>query len=307
MPIDARRLRDAQSLKVDTALIDKVIEKEIADIPVLPAIVTRILAIVNDPRSSSEELSHLISLDQGLSAKLLRIANSAYYSFHHRVETIQQAVILMGFNLVRDLALTISVYNLLKSKAEHPYTLDWKQFWNHSVAAAVAASLFARTRHPRSGGMADAVFISGLLHDMGKLFLVSHFPNQYAVTLAFAKRYNVTLQEAEKQVMGTDHTLVGRSMGEHWHFPTLLLAAIQGHHHPLREFEWAALTHAGDWLAWQVGIGACEQATAPVLLPEVENWLGLSEADYAEVLRQWEKQFEAAQEIVRAGDGGNPS
>src|SRR5437764_5120821 len=126
---------DVKSIRIDRAVFQQTLEKKLADLPPLPAVVTRIMQTINSPTTSADELSRLISLDQGLSSKILRIVNSAYYGFPKRISTITHAVVILGFNTVRNLVLGVSAFGMLPQKASAS-GLNRTKFWEHSVAVA---------------------------------------------------------------------------------------------------------------------------------------------------------------------------
>src|ERR1043166_8004865 len=131
---------DVKSIRIDRAVFQETLEKKLADLPPLPAVVTKIMQTVNDPDTSAEDLNRLISMDQGLSSKVLRIVNSAYYGFPKLISTITHAVVILGFNTVRNLVLGVSAFGMLPQKGMSS-GLNRTKFWEHSVATAVAASV----------------------------------------------------------------------------------------------------------------------------------------------------------------------
>jgi putative nucleotidyltransferase with HDIG domain len=292
---------DNKTVRLDQALFQQTLEKKLADLPPLPAVVTRILQTVNDPRISAEELSRLISLDQGLSSKILRIVNSAYYGFPKRISTVTHAVVILGFNTVRNLVLGVSAFGMLTQKSGSS-GLDRTKFWEHCVAVAVASSVMAKKRRPVNRSVSEEAFIAGLLHDIGKLFLDCYFPVQYAVTLLFGQREALSVLASEQRVLEIDHAAVGRRIAEHWNFPPLLASAIGGHHEPVsgsEHFESTALIHAADWIVWQAGCGGMQTEVMPELAGSVEEWLGFTAEDYDWVQLQWRRQYDAAHDILR--------
>jgi putative nucleotidyltransferase with HDIG domain len=291
---------EVKTIRIDRIVFQQTLEKKLADLPPLPAVVTKIMATINDPGASSDELSKLIVLDQGLSSKILRIVNSAYYGFPKRISTITHAVVILGFNTVRNLVLGVSAFGMLPQKTANT-GLHRAKFWEHSVATAVAASVLAKKRKPQSRSVVEEAFVCGLLHDIGKLFLDCYFPVQYAVCMAFAVREDIPLIEAEKRVLDMDHALVGRRIADHWNFPPSLGAALGSHHDPESDpecFETAAIIQAADWVSWKMGHGSPDITKAPELSPEVQEWLAFTEEDYAWVMAEWERQFAAAQDLV---------
>ena len=297
---------DVKSIRIDRAVFQQTLEKKLADLPPLPAIVTRIMETVNNPETSAEDLNKLISMDQGLSSKVLRIVNSSYYGFPKRISTITHAVVILGFNTVRNLVLGVSAFGLLGQKSM-PYGLNRGKFWEHSVATAMASGILARKRLPKIRTAPDEVFIGGLLHDLGALFLDSYFPVQYAVGMAFAAREGKTSRDAENMVLGIDHVMVGRRIAEFWNFPPHLVAMLGSHHDPTREtenFELTALVHAGNWLAWECKYQASEHTVAHPLDPVVEEWLALDEETIEWAKQETVQQVKASEDLLRLAREG---
>jgi putative nucleotidyltransferase with HDIG domain len=296
---------EVKTIRIDRVVFQQTLEKKLADLPPLPAVVTRIMQTINNPTTSAEELSRLISLDQGLASKILRIVNSAYYGFPKRISTITHAVVILGFNTVRNLVLGVSAFGMLPQKGTSS-GLNRAKFWEHSVAVAIMSSAITKKRNPQTRSAMEEAFIVGLLHDLGKLFLDCYFPVQFAVCVAFAGRENISQVEAEKRVLDIDHTIVGRKIAEHWNFPPMLTNAIGAHHAPdpaTEHFDMAAVILVADWMVWQAGVPSTEGVCAPELPQAIDDWLMFSEQDFADVRADWEAQYHAAKDLLRLVSG----
>lgn len=292
---------DVKSIRIDRTVFTQTLEKKLSDLPPLPAVVGRIVETVNNPDSTAEDLNRLISMDQGLSAKILRIVNSAYYGFPKRISTLTQAVVILGFNTVRNLVLGVSAFGILSQKSM-PYGLNRMQFWEHSVSTGIAGSLIAKKRLPKVRSAGEEAFIGGLLHDVGALFLDSYFPVQYAVAMAFAAREGKTSCDSEAMVLGIDHATVGRRIAEYWNFPQHLVLIIGGHHDPMRNKEASELVciaHAGEWLAWECGYKMCDHTQPHPLDPDVAEWLAFDEAMWETIKEELAVQFKAAEGLLQ--------
>lgn len=299
-------LPDVKSIHIDRNVFQQTLEKKLADLPPLPIVVMKIMETVNNPDTSAEDLNRLITMDPGLASKVLRIVNSAYYGFPKRISTITHAVVILGFNTVRNLVLGVSAFGLLTQKSM-PYGLNREQYWEHSVSVAVGSNILARKRLARLRNAPDETFIGGLLHDLGSLFLDSYFPVQYAVAMAFAARESKSAWEAEKMVLGIDHMTVGRRIAEHWNFPPHLVAMVGGHHEPSRYKEYydmVAVVHAADWLAWQLEHKSSQHTKHPGLLPEIITWLGFAEDDWEGAKRETVAQIKACEGLLQVAREG---
>jgi HD-like signal output (HDOD) protein len=265
----------AKSLAIDPAEFQLMLDQQLSNLPPLPAVVLKVIEIVNREDTSAADLNRLISLDQGLSTRLLRIVNSAYYGFPRRISTVTHAIVILGFNCVRNLVLGVSAFDMLSRKAGGA-GLNRERFWKHSVAAAMAASLIVEKSNIRTSAQTEEFFLAGLLHDVGKLFLDCYFPSQYAVAVAFADRESMPTVEAERLILETDHAIVAQRVAEAWNFPPSLASVIGMHHDPDQKspfFESTAVVHAADWLAWDVDMGSTDSTHGPELSPVVAEWL----------------------------------
>ena len=196
------------------------------ELPPVPAVAAHVMAIVADDRSSATDLSEVIATDHALTAKLLRMSNSAYYSFARPVENVRDAVTLLGVRQVREVAVTMSLMDAFES-TEKDSDFDLELFWAHSVAVAVIAEgVAAATRLARP---ADA-FTAGIVHDIGRLVLHQARPEQFLEAVADASDSGRALAEAETERTGFSHAGLGRALGERWNFPAALVNAVGSHH-----------------------------------------------------------------------------
>ncbi len=191
---------------------------EIAELRPLPAAAVRVLQIAEGERFSAHELAQAIGADQALTAKLLRLANSAYYGFSRQITTVRDAVVLLGFRAVRTAALTSSVIDALPG-ANH---LDQEQIWGFSVTVGMLAEVLARAH----GRHQDEAFTAGVLHNIGRLALDQHRPEALQAARRLATERNVTVWQTERQLLGFSDTELGGGMALHWNFPQELVDAV---------------------------------------------------------------------------------
>jgi HD-like signal output (HDOD) protein len=204
--------------------LDELVE-EIAELRPLPAVATSILRLTEHDRFSAHELASAISADQALSAKLLRLSNSAYYGFPRQIGTVRDAVVLLGFRTVRSTTLASCVIGTL-SGANH---LNYEEFWHFSVSTGMLAEMLARTE----GVHQDTAFTAGILHNIGLLALDQHHPELLEAALEHSVEHGVTRHEAELAVLGYTDAELGGALAEAWSFPEELAAAIRDHALPL--------------------------------------------------------------------------
>ncbi len=276
----------------------RIIEEELQDLPPLPAVVTRVLQTVNDPTTSAGDLYRIISADQAISGKILRLVNSSYYGFPRKITTITHAVVILGFNTVRNLATSLGVFNAFDGARRTALNRD--EFWAHSLATGVAASLIARRKNI-SAKAAEEVFVGGLLHDMGKLFLDQYFPDQYAIAVKLAKAANISIWDSEKTALGIGHVMVGKRISEKWNLPPALTSMIALHHQPNYAkdfFDIVAVIHTADFLVRKIGIGAAGDDQIPVIAPEVQQWLAFTPAVWDSLEQETVRKFDESREFL---------
>ncbi|MFC1564624.1 HDOD domain-containing protein [candidate division KSB1 bacterium] len=250
--------------------------QSIKRLPTLPIIFEKILDTIDDPRSSAAELQETIKNDQSITAKVLNMANSAYYGYTKQVSDLTRAVVILGFDMVKNIALSVSVFNLFPN-GEEEAVFDREKFWLHSIATGYLGKIIAEECNYYEP---DKAFISCLLHDLGKVVLDSCFEKKYVDTVKLMKIQKISLRDAEEQVFGCSHTDVGYWLGEKWNFPDELLESIKNHHDPTisakRHAQLTYLTYLANIICQeeQVGLGGSQ---LPVhLLPETFDILKLT-------------------------------
>lgn len=213
----------------------EIILKRIRDIPSLPEVVNRILEILGHPNTPASEIAKLISYDPGLTSKVLRMVNSAAYGFQRQISSIQHGIMILGFNNVRGLVLSASIFKLFEGHT-HPGGLNHKKFWEHSLGTAVAARMLAKQlRIPE----ADDIFSAAMLHDIGKVVMDVYFSEDYRTVLATAQQRGILPHGSEfyvleQAIMGVTHTSIGSFLATKWKLPVNITEVIQHHHQPHR-------------------------------------------------------------------------
>jgi putative nucleotidyltransferase with HDIG domain len=283
----------------------RIIEDELQDLPPLPAVVVRVMQTINDPTTSAADLNRLISSDQAIASKVLRLVNSSYYGFPRRISTITHAVVILGFNTVRNLTTSLGVFNAFDSHGAQT-ALDRNQFWAHSIGTAVAAGVVAK-RKAIPTKLAEEVFVGGLLHDIGKLFLDQYFPDQYAIALKLAKAAKISIWDAEKTALGVGHALVGKRIAEKWNLPPSLTSMVTLHHQPAfakESFEITAVVHAADRIAHKLALGYGGDDLVPALAPEVQQWLALPPQVWDSIEQETLQKYADSKEFLKMAGGG---
>jgi HD-like signal output (HDOD) protein len=255
----------------------------------LPSIYLRLNEVTNDARSTSTDVARVIQEDTSLSARLLRLVNSAFYGFPSRVDTITQAINLVGTNQVLELALASSVLRAFDGIPKERVDMD--SFWRHSIGTAIASRTLAlRRRVPN----AERLFVAGLLHDVGRLVLFLEEPDAMAGALEAAVRDEQLLVEAERAAFGFDHADVGRALLAAWKLPTALQEAVGRHHAPSRVGDGsldAATVHVADVIANALELGFSGERLVPAFDAAAWDALRIEPAELPLVAVDVERQY----------------
>ena len=201
------------------------INGNIKKLPTLPTIFSAISDAMADPRVTNEDVAKIISGDQASTFKILQVANSAFYGFRNRIDTISQAIMVLGFNEVRNIVLALSVINLF-SKEKENLNFNPVNFWAHSIGVGIITRMIGK-----ESGLTNLenYFVSGILHDIGKLFFYVFAPAEYTQVLRIVEEKDCTMSQAETEVFGFDHALLGAQIAERWHLTPNVIFAIKYH------------------------------------------------------------------------------
>ena len=231
----------------------KRITESIIGLPTLPTVVAKMIELVDNPRTSASSLARLIAADQALTARILKLANSAYYGFSREISTVNMAIVVLGFNTVKDMGLSLSVFDVFKSGKPNT-SFDLTRFWEHSIACGIASRMLARSYRTRFTGEA---FVAGLLHDIGKVILNQYFQEEFLAIIEDQRR-GITLEEAETGIIGTRHTQIGSWLAEKWNLPRIISRTLLYHHEPWapdKENLFIAIVSLADHLCHLCGFG----------------------------------------------------
>lgn len=208
----------------------KSIQANIAGMPSLSTTVVKVLQTCNDPNASANHLQRVISLDPVLTARVLKLINSAYYSLGKPILSLTRAIIMLGLNTVKNLALSFAVIDAFKVKAAgQSFTVD--EFWRHSLGVGVVAKYLAALTGS-SPEDRETYFVAGLLHDLGKLPLLMQFPVDYDRVCQAVRSGSEALHRHEARCLGLDHGTVGGIVAQKWQLGPTLADALSHHHNP---------------------------------------------------------------------------
>jgi len=259
------------------------------DVSSLPMIFFRLNEAMNCPRSSIADISKIIAENPGLTARLLRIVNSPLYNFPGKIETISRAVVILGTQQLRDLALATSVLKLFDRIPEDLVSME--SFWQHSVACGLAARILATYRNEPN---VERLFVAGILHDIGRLIIYSKIGDLAREALVRAQARSMLLREAEQEVIGFDHAAVGRVAVRAWRLPASLEEVVGFHHHPREAARFpveAAIVHIADLIAHVLELGTSGERFVPPLEKEAWERVALPTSVLSRAMEQVDRQF----------------
>ncbi|RPI20312.1 MAG: HDOD domain-containing protein, partial [Acidobacteria bacterium] len=215
----------------------------------------KVLKTVSDHGSRDHDLESLITRDQPLTAKILRIANSSLLGARQPVSTLRQAILVLGKRRLRSLVLAASIDGVVRSRA-----MKNRQMWEHALAVAVASEFLAEACHYPDG---QEAFVCGLLHDLGKVVMDRSLPNEYQQVLDRVYNEQVWFAEAERTILGFDHTAVGGLVAQKWNLPAVLQEVVREHHNPAAatlDPHLCAIVSLADAVCVKQGIGPSKRA-----------------------------------------------
>ncbi len=277
------------------ALKSRVLDK-LDDLPPLPETVLKARELMLDPSSSIKELADALAADQSITAKVLRIANSAFYGMSGKVASIQRAAVLLGQRNLGEVVTLAGTSDLLGFEL-FGYGIGAGDLWRHSIAAAFSARRLAERLKP---GLEEEAFIAGLMHDVGKIILDAYLLERKEAFDEFMDDGQRTFIEAEQEILGFDHSEIASEVCERWNIPAPVGVAIRFHHHPDRSDgnPLSYILHMADHIAIMSGVGASVDDILQHPAPGAMNFLGLSQEDLGDIVLDMMKsmeEFEAMQ------------
>jgi putative nucleotidyltransferase with HDIG domain len=224
---DYRGERDACVTSFKSTFLDDV--GSLDHLPSLPTIVTQLMEVIDDPLASALDVAHILREDPPLTARVLRMANSALYGGRMRIMSVPQAVLRLGMLEIRNVVVSLT---LLNAMARFGRRLNYRTFWHHSLTVALATETLTRLVPADDMTDDDGAFATGLLHDIGRLLLDQFYPQAYDEVARVAEDEQIPLIEAERRTLGMDHAEIGALLGGRWSLPEPIVRGIRYHHAP---------------------------------------------------------------------------
>ncbi len=266
-----------------------------------PRVFQKVNEIVNDPDSTTEEIARVIAEDVGITLRLLRVVNSAFFGYNQKVESLDQAVMALGTSQVRDLVLATTVADKFEGLPDD--LINMESFWQHSLACGVMARSLAQTRREIN---LEPFFLGGMLHDVGRLVMFSKTPEQCRDVVARCLKSNEVMQAVEREVFGFDHAEVGGCLLSNWGLPPHLEEAVASHHLPQRAVRnpmLASVVHIADVVVNALKLGNSGVRVVPKLSTSAWSRYGMAATVLTPAVEQMEIQYRS---FLRALDLKHP-
>ena len=281
-------------MSVDKESVRKRVEA-LKNVPTLPGVFQKISGLMESSSSAAEDIANIISADQALSAKVLRVVNSVFYGFPGRISNLTHALIILGFDVVKGLVLSTTVFDMMLAKGFHG-------LWQHSLGCAATAGVIARkTNDPNP----EEVSLAALLHDIGKVILKIQLSEESSRIDQVAADKQISTFDAEQDVLGFNHTTVGKWVCQEWHLPNKLADPITYHHKPnLSRFAQrpTAIVHVANVFVRGIGFGFAGDNLVPPIEPVAWEALNMSDSLLEDIIEEMEDKLEDAEDFL-SGNG----
>lgn len=276
--------------------------QEISHIATLPEVTMKIIKLVEDPDSTAQDLNNVISNDPALGARILKVVNSAFYGLPGQIGSINRAIVLLGLNAVKNIAIAASLAKLFRG-GKIAANFDARDLWHNAIASACATRLLAEKIHL---GLPDEAFLSGLIHDIGIMVEIQARRNQFVEILQKLEQDPTkTLRQAETEVLGANHEQFGQGLCKLWKFPQSFQYVTGFHHRPKDlasgQRTLTGLVYVADVITKQLGIGFTAGTESKEVDPGLLKELGLTEGMLKEVADQLPGAIEEASGIFQMG------
>ena len=274
--------------------IDELNQKKII-LPEIPAVVFELNEVIANPMSSAEHIAEVVNRSPSLTALLLKIVNSSFYGFPSQLDKVSQAVTLIGTREISGLALGISILSIFKNIPKE--IIDMYSFLKHSLACGILSRVLAA--HLNSN-QTEQLFVSGLLHDLGRLILYIHFPKESHNIITRSRNRSKLLFKEETDYLGCNHSEVGKQLLKQWKLPLIIENCVYYHHNPSEAQQTvpATIVHLADIVVNSLGIGSSGEKFVPPLDSAAWENLEFPISSFEKVIGQATHQFKALETIL---------
>lgn len=285
------------ALQSESFLLRRYIEKAMVDLPAMPTIVMQVVQATERDDVTTAEIEDLLNKDPALATKVLKVVNSAYFGLPRQITNIGHAVAILGLQQIRNLALSLGVLNALSSTNARVKDIQ-RMFWQNSFAAGCCAGIISRKRGLNKRD-AELVFVGALLHDIGRLFLLTLFNIPYQQVMRESTNRTLPMRLVEQKVLGTTHAELGAELAERWNFPVDLVKLIRNHDGEFNEETSDAefAVHICDVFADSIAEPEFVGLVTPIN-GRARVWAGLTEDDAAEIRTKMKESLEQSQVLL---------
>lgn len=299
----------SKNISMTTNTIDNKVRQvvqNIRNLPTPPIVFHQIQKVINDPMVSAGQIAKILQEDPAMSVKVLKLTNSAFYGLAREIESVKQAVVIVGLEAIKNLVLSASVLDMFKGKDIDEEFQD--KFWRHSLAVGFCARLLAKRARARGMIDPDSAFSGGLLHDIGKVILCCFLQSEHAkVKEAMEGDKDTPVYQIEEQVLGYNHAQIGAILAGQWKLPARLTEAITFHHHPqLTESEELIpyIIHISNFVAKKTFYDQFEQHLIGSIEDGVLEYMQLSDEDIEKLGEDLREEYVKAETFMQmAGIG----
>ncbi len=267
-------------MPITTQLKNKI--EHFSNLPTLPQVASRLLSIINNPLTSAGDVAFVVGQDLSLSAKVLRLANSAFYGIPRSITSISNAVVILGLKVISTMVLGLTVFDMFPEDQSSVRLFDRKAFWIHSLSCGLIAKFLATRIRKVILFDPEEAFCTGLLHDIGKVVMEQYLHDDFHQALDHAVRDGIPLFESEMKRLGYSHSDVAEWLTESWSLPLEIRLSLIHHHDPGNSDQCrdlVSLCHIADWLCYETGMVIGREYKAPSLQEESMELLKLRTED----------------------------
>ena len=272
---------------------------DVSELVTLPEVCLKVTSLVEDPNASIDDIGKIISQDPSLTAKILKISNSAMYGFMSEVDTVSRAITLLGTRQIRDLVLATSAFDTFKGISNSLITME--DFWYHSILCGLSANQLTKLCGLRNG---EGLFVGGLLHDIGQLIMFNRLPelSQEAILLTMEGPGEYEMHEAESKLIGFNHMDVGMKLAEAWMLPPYLKYCIGYHHHPESSPDFkqeVSIIHISNSIAVLAELNTVEADLGPEINDFAWQQTGLDASIFSTVIDTINNEYSEIEELLQ--------